>query len=94
MGNVYKSVDQGMRLGAEYSEAKMLFEERRLAQARVAEIDRTLRDMSEEHPEAVQVACWDIPFRKLHGRQKSAEKTIKAGAPTAAPLINRPDFTA
>ena len=38
----------------------MLFEERRQAQARVAEIDRALREMIKAEPEAVHVAQRDI----------------------------------
>jgi hypothetical protein len=68
MGNLYKPVEKRSRLTQEYAEARILFEERRLAQIRVAEIDRALREISEEEPEAVQVACWDVPFRRSPGR--------------------------
>jgi hypothetical protein len=43
----------------------MRFEERRQAQVRVAEIDRVLRELSEEVPEAVRVAGWDIEAEHL-----------------------------
>ena len=79
MGNVYRTVEQQLRQTAEYVEARMLFEERRLAQARVTEIDRALRTLSQEEPEAVQAARSEIPFRKPHGPQ-SRKQTAPASA--------------
>jgi hypothetical protein len=79
MGNVYKPVE-GSRLTVEYAEARMLFEERRQAQARVAEINRALRELSEAEPDAVQAARSEIPFRKPHGRPKSGKKVVPASA--------------
>lgn len=68
MGNIFKLLDHSSRLTAEYSEARMLFEERRQAQARVVDIDRALRELSKEDPEAVQAAHSEIPLRGRHGR--------------------------
>jgi hypothetical protein len=75
MRNIYKPVEKSWRLTPEYAEARMLFEERRLAQTRVAEIDFALRNLSKEEPEAVQAAHNEIPFRKPHGRPKSGESS-------------------
>jgi hypothetical protein len=86
MGNTYKPVDQRSRLTAEYSEARMLFEERRLAQTRVAEIDRALRKLSKEEPEAVQAARSEIPFRKPHGRPQ-ARKQIALASASSTPSL-------
>jgi hypothetical protein len=80
MGNVYKPVEPRSRLAAEYAEAKILFEKRQRAMGRIAEIDRELRNLSKEDPEAVQAAQSDIPFRKLPGRPKPGEKTVPASA--------------
>lgn len=71
---------QEAQLAAEYSGAKSLFEEKREATARAVEIDRMLREISEEHSEAVQVACWDIPFCRKPGRQKSGKGPIPPSA--------------
>jgi hypothetical protein len=94
MGNVYRPVGHGTRLAAEYSEARSLLEEKRSAMARIAEIDRMLRELSKEEPDAVEAARCEIPFRRGHDRKKAEEKAVPTKAPIAMPLINRPDFTA
>jgi hypothetical protein len=83
MGNVYKPVDRHWRSTAEYLEAKSLFEQRRQAQLRVAEIDRMLREIAYLHSAAVQVARSDIPFRRPHGRPKPVNQPVPASAPAA-----------
>jgi hypothetical protein len=93
MGNVYRPVEQRARLTEEYAEAKMLFEERRLAQIRIAEIDRALREISGTEPEAVQVACWDVPFRRSPGRQKPVEKPAAASRSGALSLSSTAELS-
>lgn len=94
MGNVYKLAEPGMRIRAEYKEAASLFEEKRQAMARVAEIDRTLRKLSKEEPHAVEAARQEITFRKGHGRKTRGEKAVAACTPIAALPINTTDSTA
>lgn len=86
MGNVYKPIEQHLRLSAEYLEAKMLFEERRQVQLSVAEIDRALREIAYLDPAAVQVASSDVPFRKPHGRPKAINQPVPVSAPSAPSL--------
>jgi hypothetical protein len=94
MGPIYKLAEPGMRLRAEYQEAALLLDEKRQVMARVVEIDRALRHLSKEEPQAVESARLEIPFRRSHGRKKREKKPVPAGAAMVVPPANRPDFTA
>ena len=60
-----------VRLSEAYIRARTLFDEKREVFSRLSEINRKLRDLHEEAPEAVVAARNDVPFRNPPGRQKS-----------------------
>ena len=74
MGNVHRATEPRLQQTDEYKIAKSLYEQHRLAQARIQEINRQLRQMRQEDPEAVRVAQADVPFRQPHGRTKGASR--------------------
>lgn len=49
----------------------MLFNEKREVFAKLSEINRKLRDLHEQSPDAVVAARNDVPFRNPPGRQKA-----------------------
>jgi hypothetical protein len=83
MGNVYKPVDHSLRLSSEYVEARSLFEEKREAMARVAEIDRALRRLQDEDSDAVAAARIEIPFRRPRGRASWLKQPVSGCEPIA-----------
>lgn len=54
-----------------YSQARSLFDEKRAVFMKLSEINRKLRDLREQEPDAVLAARDDVPFRNPRGRQKS-----------------------
>jgi hypothetical protein len=60
-------------LKEEYAVAKKLYIEKREAEARLKEINRQLRVLSDMALEAVDQARIEIPFRKTHGRTKQVQ---------------------
>lgn len=74
MGNVHRAAEPRLRQTDEYKTAKSLYEQHRLAQARIQEINRQLRKVRQEDPEAVRIAQADVPFRRPHGRTKGASQ--------------------
>lgn len=74
MRNVRLGVDPNIRLTEQYEAAKILFEQKRLAYARINEINKRLREISNSYPEAVQVAQTEVPFRKPQGPPKQITK--------------------
>lgn len=83
MANVYKPSKHLSQSSDEYLEAKMLFQERRRAQARLVEIDKALREVAYLYPAVVQVARNDVPFRQPHGRQKQTNQSVLANTSSA-----------
>lgn len=53
-----------------YEKAKLLFDEKREVFSKLTEINKKLRDLQIESPEAVVAARNDVPFRNPPGRQK------------------------
>lgn len=68
--NRYLEVEQ-VRMTDAYSRARSLFDEKREVFLRLGEINRKLRDLQEQEPDAVVTARSDVPFRNPPGRQKS-----------------------
>lgn len=68
--NRYLEVEQ-VRMTDAYSQARSLFDEKREVFLRLSEINRKLRDLQEQEPDAVVTARSDVPFRNPPGRQKS-----------------------
>ncbi len=93
MGNVYRPVNPGVRFSTEYAEAKALLEEHRHAKARVAEIDRILRELRNEDPDAVDAARAAVPFRGKHGSPHPGRKGAPAGVSIVVPIRSSQDFT-
>jgi hypothetical protein len=73
MINVYKCSNPETRLKKEDEEAKALYIEKQEAFARLKEINRQLRVLSERIPEAVEQARTEIPLRKAPGRLKQVQ---------------------
>lgn len=74
MRNVRLGVDPSIRLTEQYESAKLLYEEKRLAYARINEINKRLREISNSYPDAVQVAQIGVPLRKPQGTPKQVSK--------------------
>ncbi len=68
--NRYLEVER-VRMTDAYSQARSLFDEKREVFLRLSEINRKLRDLQEQEPDAVVTARSDVPFRNPPGRQKS-----------------------
>ena len=68
--NRYLQVE-AVRMTDAYSQARSLFDEKREVFLRLSEINRRLRDLQEQEPDAVVAARSDVPFRNPPGRQKS-----------------------
>jgi hypothetical protein len=66
----YLQVEQ-VRTTDAYSQARSLFDEKREVFLRLSEINRRLRDLQEQAPDAVVAARTDVPFRNPPGRQKA-----------------------
>ena len=92
MGNLHKSIDPSLRSRADYYEAKSLFEDKRDTLARVGEIDRALRTLRSENPEAVEAARADVPFRRSHGCH-SQKNTGLTNFSIVMPIRDLPDMT-
>ena len=68
--NRYLQVE-AVRMTHAYSQARSLFDEKREVFLRLSEINRRLRNLQEQEPDAVVAARSDVPFRNPPGRQKS-----------------------
>jgi len=68
--NRYLQLEQ-VRTTDAYSQARVLFDEKREVFLRLSEINRRLRDLQELAPDAVIAARSDVPFRNPPGRQKA-----------------------
>ena len=71
MENSSSRVNEQVRSTDAYGQANLLFHEKREVFTKLTEINRKLRDLHTEAPEAVIAARNDVPFRNPPGRQKS-----------------------
>ena len=71
----YQQTEQ-LRSTEAYTQARLLFDEKREVFTRLGEINRKLRDLHEEAPEAVVAARNDVPFRNPPGRQKISGEQV------------------
>lgn len=71
MENFSSRLAEQLRSTDAYGKAKVLFNEKREVFLKLTEINRKLRDLHSESPDAVIAARNDVPFRNRPGRQKS-----------------------
>jgi hypothetical protein len=57
-----------------YGQAKLLFHEKREVFSKLTAINKKLRELHNEAPEAVVAARNDVPFRNPPGRQKMEDR--------------------
>lgn len=56
-----------------YARAKTIFNEKRELFIKMNELNRELREISQDDADAVTAARLDVPFRRTPGRQKHVE---------------------
>jgi hypothetical protein len=74
MENFLSQLDDQLRSTDAYGKAKLLFNEKREVFTKLNEINKKLRDLHTESPEAVIAARNDVPFRNPPGRQKLSNR--------------------
>jgi hypothetical protein len=74
MANFSSQLDKQLRSTDAYGKARLLFNEKREVFQRLNEINKKLRDLNTESPEAVIAARNDVPFRNPPGRQKLSSR--------------------